>query len=239
MKYFKLFFFAFVLFSCSSATEKEPESVSEELTEDVVITKLESAILDSANIDEEIFKWIRVYTDSSIAVLKTTSYSYNPEFDNYEGITTVQEGIYFNASQDGARNTVLELKDKLKAKGYLIYISESNYGYAPDELTLLKTADQFKILEVEGTDGTNWGLSNADIIAQLKEWNKQYPFEIVGAGFDYIEAIFLEDPKNEDMTDFAQEVYQFCPDIVDQGTGSVKELEKEMKKSGMLYLWWD
>jgi hypothetical protein len=35
------------------------------------------------------------------------------------------------------------------------------------------------------------------------------------------------------------EVYEFCPDVVDQGTDTVEGLESEIKKSGTIFLWWD
>lgn len=54
-------------------------------------------------------------------------------------------------------------------------------------------------------------------------------------GFD--EAVFKKTPA--DMDAFAREVYEFCPDVVDQGVGTVHALAREMRKTGALYLWWD
>jgi hypothetical protein len=34
-------------------------------------------------------------------------------------------------------------------------------------------------------------------------------------------------------------MYDFCPDIVDQGVGSVKALATELRRSRSLYFWWD
>jgi len=41
------------------------------------------------------------------------------------------------------------------------------------------------------------------------------------------------------MRAFAEEVYQFCPDVVDQGAGSIDALAEEMKRTNALFLWWD
>jgi len=38
---------------------------------------------------------------------------------------------------------------------------------------------------------------------------------------------------------FAKEMYKVCPDIVDQGTGSIEALAEEMKKTKRLFFWWD
>jgi hypothetical protein len=34
-------------------------------------------------------------------------------------------------------------------------------------------------------------------------------------------------------------MYEFCPDIVGQGVGSVAGLAKELNKSQKFYFWWD
>jgi hypothetical protein len=41
------------------------------------------------------------------------------------------------------------------------------------------------------------------------------------------------------MLEFAKEVYQFCPDVVDQGTETVEALASERKRTNRVYLWWD
>jgi hypothetical protein len=33
-------------------------------------------------------------------------------------------------------------------------------------------------------------------------------------------------------------MYEFCPDIVEQGVGDLPKLEEELKK-GKFYFWWD
>jgi len=36
-----------------------------------------------------------------------------------------------------------------------------------------------------------------------------------------------------------KELYDFCPDIVDQGTGTMEALKLEITRTRELYLWWD
>lgn len=38
---------------------------------------------------------------------------------------------------------------------------------------------------------------------------------------------------------FSEEVYEFCPDIVDQGVGDMKKLKDSIKVNKELFLWWD
>ncbi len=38
--------------------------------------------------------------------------------------------------------------------------------------------------------------------------------------------------------ELARRMYQFCPDIVDQGVDNVDALARELRK-GRIYFWWD
>ena len=125
----------------------------------------------------------------------------------------------------------------LNKKGYFIYLSEANYGYSPDEITILKTDDKYDLLRFEGTNGLNYDIMVEDVIDKLKEWDNTYQLKFTGVGFDFFQANYSTLPENTRA--HANELYDFCPDIVEQGTGSVKELEKEMIASKKLFLWWD
>ncbi|MDQ0230125.1 hypothetical protein J2S19_001377 [Metabacillus malikii] len=46
-------------------------------------------------------------------------------------------------------------------------------------------------------------------------------------------------PSREEFTTLAHEMYDFCPDIVDQGTGSIENLIEELIETENLFLWWD
>ena len=38
---------------------------------------------------------------------------------------------------------------------------------------------------------------------------------------------------------FCADLYEFCPDIVEQGCESVAALEEEIAAAGRVFLWWD
>ena len=59
----------------------------------------------------------------------------------------------------------------------------------------------------------------------------------IGIGFDFCECEILN--KGIDYAKLAAEVYEFCPDVVEQGTDTVEALEEEMSDTGIIYLWWD
>jgi hypothetical protein len=38
---------------------------------------------------------------------------------------------------------------------------------------------------------------------------------------------------------FAEDIYKFCPDIVEQGCGSISKLIEIIDVTGQILLWWD
>ena len=71
----------------------------------------------------------------------------------------------------------------------------------------------------------------------LKQWDDAYGIDIYMADTDTIRLRLKRLPP--DLPAFAKEVYAFCPDIVDQGMGSVEALEQAIRESREVYLWWD
>lgn len=198
----------------------------------------EQKLLDSLGFDQFVVTSIRKYTDAAI-FLKTTSFDfYNEESRQFESNVKMHKGITFKVSAKDAEAVVISLKDQFTEKGYVIYISETNFGYSPDEVSILKTTDQFDILRVEQTAGYNYDLNNEDVLAKLKKWYSEFAYEIIGASDASVEAVFKGEGPN-DAKAFAQKVYAFCPDVVDQGVGSVDELEREIVQMKGFFLWWD
>jgi hypothetical protein len=147
-----------------------------------------------------------------------------------------REGISFKAAPDEAEHLVLKFKDDLREKGYLIFVSESGFE-SPSTVTMIRSKDQFDILRFQKTDGINYGIENKDVISKLEDWNRKYGIEIIGADYDWTEFILKKLPDN--VSEFSQEVYKFCPDVVDQGVGEISELEKVIANTHRVYLWWD
>ncbi len=43
----------------------------------------------------------------------------------------------------------------------------------------------------------------------------------------------------EDISKFTDEVYKFCPDVIDQGYESMNEMVKDYNNNKYFWLWWD
>ncbi len=60
--------------------------------------------------------------------------------------------------------------------------------------------------------------------------------DIVRAETDTVVFGLVNVPR--DLAAFAEDLYKFCPDIVDQGAGSIEALQENVA-GGRVLLWWD
>ncbi|WP_270584780.1 DUF4253 domain-containing protein [Bacillus smithii] len=183
---------------------------------------------------QEVLNIIKQVTNNSIQ-----PFNINDLYNDGE-LRTV--GISFVTFEEQAEKLVIELQSQIKQLGYLAFICERSFSQGSKSrcrIGIIKGNDQFDILKIQQTNGDNYEISNEDVISKLREWNNRYPFIIVGADYDWIDANFIVLPTDQEMKSFAQEMYEFCPDIVEQGTGSIEELIEEIKETKKLVLWWD
>ena len=66
---------------------------------------------------------------------------------------------------------------------------------------------------------------------------KEQPFTITRIRHDGMDGSFTSEIKAP--AELAQRMYEFCPDIVDQGTMTVERLATSLEKERRLYFWWD
>ena len=143
---------------------------------------------------------------------------------------------------DVPHEQAVDIAHRLQASappGWLAFVSDRHFGIggAPDQVSVLRASTISDVLQVMGTNGWNYDISPDMVVARIQEWEKRHGLVLQGAGFDWFEASFTSQPP--DMLAFANEVYEFCPDVVDQGTESVEALADEMARTNTVYLWWD
>ncbi len=146
-------------------------------------------------------------------------------------------GITIDVPPDKTASVVASLRQSLD-KQYMPFVSDRNFGLGGklDAISILKVSDPFDALRAIGTNGANYDITTEMVIARLKEWDAKYGLTLTGIGFDWVEASLQHEPS---WKVFADEVYRFCPDVVDQGVETVAALAQEMKRTKTVYLWWD
>ncbi|WP_289154351.1 DUF4253 domain-containing protein [Porticoccus sp. W117] len=155
--------------------------------------------------------------------------------DDYNQVKA--KGVLLKVKPNSGWNVVKTLRKNLSDSPYQAYFYDNNFGYGDDEVAVVPTKDSIQYLKTVKTNGLNYDLTADDVLKKYIEWNDRFDLRLLGAGMDWLQADVTKD--GIDWRQFAKEVYEFCPDVVDQGTGTVEALESEMRKSKTLYLWWD
>lgn len=77
-------------------------------------------------------------------------------------------------------------------------------------------------------------------VAALRLWHERYGVDLLGVNGDTMNLRAARRPKSrEEAMALAREQYGYCPDIVDQGVGSITALAVGLMVSPWWYLWWD
>ena len=127
--------------------------------------------------------------------------------------------------------------ERLLDKGAYFFRHHRDHRDIQDKLGLIPTRDWTDLIRAFQTNGANYDLMPADIARWLQELAARYPFIITGVSWDWLEGRFTG-PVN-DSRKLAHMMYEFCPDIVDQGIGSVKDLARALEKDRYFFFWWD
>lgn len=203
------------------------------------LTAQEQKLCDSLGFDQSIFNDIKT---QSVSPIEPFHYSLGRSIKDgiEEEIDPIRlRGVVFGAPTVKAYDVVFSLKDKFKARGYTIFLLDKRFGFdgKPDVIGVLKTTNIYSILKKVQTDGINYEITNDSLLRIISRFDRKYSLELIGASGDYCEFIIRNPPKN--WKEIAEETYAVCPDIVDQGAGSLQALEAEMQKTQRLYFWWD
>jgi hypothetical protein len=139
-------------------------------------------------------------------------------------------GISVRVDRQDVETVIARLQRQLTARGYRAFWSEvyeSNGLKEGDEIAVLKSTDHYDIIRIRRPNGANYGVSMDDILAKLREWEVYCRLRVFGAARDWVAVEFETFP--ESICAFAEDVYEFCPDTVEQGVGLAHESEEPEK----------
>ncbi|MDX2270871.1 MAG: DUF4253 domain-containing protein [Cyanobacteriota bacterium] len=97
-------------------------------------------------------------------------------------------------------------------------------------MTISNNQQVYQHIRQVGTQAPNYDLSTQDILERLTEWEGRCSFRIEEVTPDSLLLVFSQLP--EDLDGFVREVYEFCPDTVDQHYGCLVEMVESMEEAG-------
>jgi hypothetical protein len=203
------------------------------------LNKREKQLCDSLGLDISIVNELR---NNTKAGFEPFHYSLSTMYK--DGIETELDpihlkGLVFKESQENTELLLDKLRKDFLTKGYSLFILDRNFGINNklDVMAVLKTSDKYEVLKQIKTDGINFDIDNDSLIKIVHSFDKECGLELIGASGDWCEFTITREPC--DWMKFSEMAYKYCPDIVDQGTGTVEALSAEMKRTKRLYFWWD
>ena len=206
--------------------ENKPIQIQQEFSVEI-LTESEKQFCVDANLTEEDGLFLKQQTNRPIEKLK-----FEQEYSDKEK----PDAICSLTSDVKARKIVLDNLYKLRQSGKYIFISEiAHNGYKVGLIGT--TSDPYALMEYAETNGANYDIETAEIVDKFKKWDSEFGIIPIGIGFDFCECQLKK--QKIDFKKLANEVYEFCPDVVEQGTETVEALEEEMRRTGTIYLWWD
>jgi hypothetical protein len=227
MKVAYLFIIVLLLHSCSNDKGS------------FVLSASDSALCDTLGLNKTVVMKVRKYTDAPFLKGTYSSTSYYVQSHTESEIRTELPGISFKINQKRAEEIVFSLRDQFEREGYFIIVGDKNYGLKgkPDEVSIIKAKDQYEVLQLIQTNGINYEIDNDSVIAIIREFDKKYSLRLIGAGTDWCE--FSIERAPDSWLNLANEVYNVCPDVVDQGIGTIEDFAVEMERTKQLHFWWD
>ncbi|MCE3229707.1 MAG: conserved hypothetical cytosolic protein [Bacteroidetes bacterium] len=224
--------FLTLLYGCGSKTE------STALKEDPVpgITSItlfnqETVLCDSLGFDKTLATKIKEQTGSSLNLI--------PQPDSLTGEITKLKGkglCALSTSKENDQEYILNHKEEFLKNGYLLF-SYSDDLDSKEYVAMIKGSDDLDIIKWRKTDGINHGHTNTDVLKRFKNWKERNDFWVFSIGRDFVEIRFKNEVRHVEL--FAKEVYEFCPDAIDQGAGDMKTLVEGIKEMNGMFFWWD
>lgn len=150
----------------------------------------------------------------------------------------LEGGYYINVRTNKRQDVDVEAVQKqFLAKGCYVFDSGHSYDGLPEQLIIFPTTDKYEAIATLGTNGCNYGVGTGYVLQWLQELEAVQPFIVNRIRHDSLELKFLS--PLQDIENWADSMYEFCPDIIDQGFMSRERLVEHLKTSDYVSFWWD
>lgn len=163
-----------------------------------------------------------------------------------EGDTAMVELLEADEDEEDWRQAVLSAPwpepDEIHPQTGPISLDNWKTGRIEEKLliALVPTDDATELPAMLSWGGWNANPAPAWHVAAFRSWADRYGAVPVVMRRDVIEFKVARRPETRDEAlALAREMYAYCPDIVDQGVGTVPALAATLMASDWWYFWWD
>jgi hypothetical protein len=167
-----------------------------------------------AGIDADVVALVRAQTEHEFATIQ-------PGSDAFHGFSVAVKN---GAEAESLMEAIVPRLATLRCKAFWSERREPDGMKDTDEVLILMTDDPYAAVRLRGTNGANYDVFTEDVIERLQGWRELCEFRVVGAARDWAAIQF--DTLPDKICAFAEEVYLFCPDTVDQGVGLSREADE-------------
>ncbi|MCA9549510.1 MAG: DUF4253 domain-containing protein [Myxococcales bacterium] len=176
-----------------------------------------------------------------VALLGSSSSAEVRPFATYEfGRAKDARAISVVVSESSAPGIVEALRARL-GKGWSAWQGTSRFvdeGHHDVEVVVGPVRGPADIIRIAHVDPVNYDLTTEDVVAKVRAWDEQYGVDVRQADVESVELAFIRLPDAA-VPALAKEIYEFCPDSVDQGVGSLEALAAIIRAHKRIVLWWD
>lgn len=151
--------------------------------------------------------------------------------------STLVNGVTFYLNHSQADTLIYDSGEILWEKGYLVFRSYDAFVSNPNQVSILKTPDQFEALRIMGTAGYFHAIKVQDVINFSRSLHKRFPFRITLAQINTFEAVITG--ADIDWEALAAEIFKINPGVFDGTPNQIKNRAEEMKKENLLFMWWN
>jgi hypothetical protein len=143
----------------------------------------------------------------------------------------------YKSLADQVNAVIDELRERIADRGFHLLDAGMPLGCGPMTrfLALVPTADPYAVMAAFGTHGNDDELSNRDLIAWFREFEKEHPFALRGCKYDTI-VIELKQPL-DDPQKWAKKLIEFDSDI--WHGDDISLFAKHLETSTQIHFWWD
>ncbi|MCG9894235.1 MAG: ankyrin repeat domain-containing protein [Fimbriimonadaceae bacterium] len=141
------------------------------------------------------------------------------------------------ADISASRETVVRLAEQVRPRFTSGWCGSWRcHPIGSERLLCVPTGDPYEVVALIQPHAGEHDVGVFEILDFLKR-HEPLGWKLVGLGYDTLDLEFASLPA--DLAAFAQELYGFCPDLIDQGFESLNGLETHLKTTRRLHLWWD